>query len=57
MIMREYGDENKRGLDEDDSRESTPAMKKSKKAGNKLVETLKVYITWRSSLRVESAEC
>ena len=42
MIMREFGEE-KRGLEEDDSRESTPAMKKSKKAGNKLVESLKAY--------------
>jgi len=43
MIMREYGEgENRRILDEDDSRESTPAAKKAKKAGNKLVESLKV---------------
>ena len=54
--MREYGEENKRGLDEDDSRESTPAMKKSKKAGNKLVESLKVYTSGSLSLQVEQAE-
>jgi SWI/SNF-related matrix-associated actin-dependent regulator of chromatin subfamily A member 5 len=42
MIMREYGEGEKRALEEDDSRESTPAAKKIKKAGNKLVESLKV---------------
>ena len=41
MIMREFGEE-KRGLEDDDSRESTPATKKIKKAGNKVVESLKV---------------
>jgi hypothetical protein len=41
MIMREFGEE-KRGLEDDDSRESTPASKKIKKAGNKVVESLKV---------------
>jgi SWI/SNF-related matrix-associated actin-dependent regulator of chromatin subfamily A member 5 len=42
MIMREFGEGEKRTLEEDDSRESTPAAKKVKKAGNKLVESLKV---------------
>src|SRR5579862_166404 len=42
MVMREFG-EGKRDIEEDDSRESTPAAKKIKKAGNKLVETLKVF--------------
>jgi SWI/SNF-related matrix-associated actin-dependent regulator of chromatin subfamily A member 5 len=46
MIMREFGEE-KRGLDDDDSRESTPATKKIKKAGNKVVESLKVNETFR----------
>jgi hypothetical protein len=41
MVMREFG-EGKRDIEEDDSRESTPFAKKIKKAGNKLVETLKV---------------
>ena len=42
MIMREFGESEKRAMEDDDSRESTPALKKSKKAGNKLVESLKV---------------
>ena len=41
MVMREYGEE-KRGLEEDDSRESSPTGKK-RKAGNKIVESLKVF--------------
>jgi hypothetical protein len=41
--MREYGE--KRGLEEDDSRESTPSGKKGRKAGNKIVESLKVLHT------------
>ena len=56
MIMREFGEE-KKGLEDDDSKESTPAMKKSKKAGNKLVESLKVYPTLCIKLIVEQAEC
>jgi SWI/SNF-related matrix-associated actin-dependent regulator of chromatin subfamily A member 5 len=57
MVMREFGEE-KRGLEEDDSRESTPAAKKSKKAGNKLVESLKVItIIFPMKLTVEQTEC
>lgn len=57
MVMREFGEE-KRGLDEDDSRESTPAAKKNKKAGNKLVESLKVlYHFFPTRLMVEQAKC
>jgi SWI/SNF-related matrix-associated actin-dependent regulator of chromatin subfamily A member 5 len=41
MVMREYGE--KRGYEEDDSRESTPTAKKGRKAGNKVVESLKVF--------------
>jgi SWI/SNF-related matrix-associated actin-dependent regulator of chromatin subfamily A member 5 len=43
MVMREYGEE-KRGLEDDDSRESTPSGKKGRKAGNKIVESLKVCV-------------
>jgi hypothetical protein len=51
--MREFGEGEKRALEEDDSRESTPAVKKIKKAGNKLVESLKV----KSSLHGNVADC
>jgi SWI/SNF-related matrix-associated actin-dependent regulator of chromatin subfamily A member 5 len=44
MIMREFGESEKRGLEDDDSRESTPTAKKVKKAGNKIVESLKVFV-------------
>ena len=58
MIMREFGEE-KRGLEDDDSRESTPASKKIKKAGNKVVESLKVSPRFAKygADKLEQAEC
>ena len=56
MVMREFGEE-KRGLEDDDSRESTPAAKKVKKAGNKLVESLKVRpLIDEANLRTSKAQ-